>query len=136
MGPPPKRSIEPVLSSDATVTTTPLLSASDKVPMARLPRLVSAPARVRLDPPPSPSLASTPMPPSLTSAPVVDTEAPFWRLSAAPAPIEASPVRALFDPSAVLSSMKASLLIRFNCALAARLVISPLPNSIALSKPS
>ena len=57
---------------------------------------------------------SRPTCPSLTSAPVVDTEAPFSRSSAAPAPIEASPVRALFDPSAVLSSMKASFPSRVN----------------------
>ena len=58
------------------------------------------------------------------------------RRTIAPAPIEASPVRALFDPGAVLSSMKASFPFRRNCALAARLVISPLANSIALSPAS
>ena len=56
------------------------------------------------------------------------------RSNVAPEPIEASPVRALFDPSAVLSSMKASFPLRNNCAPAARLLISPLLNSIALSK--
>ena len=53
-----------------------------------------------------------------------------------PAPIEASPVSALFDPSAVLSSMKASFPLRCNCAEPARLVICPLANSIALSPES
>ena len=105
------------------------------LPMARVPLLVSAPARVRLDPP-SPASASRRMCPSLTSAPVVDTAASSWSANEAPAPIEASPVRALFDPSAVLSSMKASLPFRRKCAPSARLVICPLANSIALSPAS
>ena len=83
--------------------------------MSSVPVLVSAPATVRLDPP-SPPMTSRRMVPSLTSAPVVDTAASLSRSKVAPAPIEASPVRALFDPSAVLSSMKASFPFRSNCA--------------------
>jgi hypothetical protein len=45
----------------------------------------------------------------LTNEPVVDTAALLWSPKKAPAPIEASPVSALFDPCAVLSSMKGSL---------------------------
>ena len=63
--------------------------------------------------------------PSLASAPVVDTAALLWSPKIAPAPIEASPFSALFDPSAVLSSMKALFPLRCNCAWRARLVISP-----------
>ena len=59
--------------------------------------LVSVPATVRLDPP-SPPTKSRRMVPSLASEPVVDTEAPLWSPNMAPAPIEASPVSALFDP--------------------------------------
>ena len=97
--------------------------------------MVSVPATVRLDPP-STRWGRDRRVPSLTSAPVVDTEALFSSIERRPAPIEASPVRALFDPSAVLSSMKASFPLRRNCALAARLVICPLANSIALSPAS
>ena len=43
---------------------------------------------------------------------------------------------ALFEPRAVLSSMKASFPFRRNCAEAARLVICPDANSIALSPTS
>ena len=39
---------------------------------------------------------------------------PVFEIERRPAPIEASPVRALFDPSAVLSSMKASFPLRCN----------------------
>ena len=109
----PVRLIEPVLSSAAAVT----LSDAESVvlPMVREPLLVSAPARVRLDPP-SPASKSRRMFPSLASAPVVDTAASLWSPKIAPAPIEASPVSALFDPSAVLSSMKASFPFRTKCA--------------------
>ena len=48
--------------------------------------------------------------------PVVDTAALLWSPKIAPAPIEASPVRALFDPGAALSSIKASFPFRCNCA--------------------
>ena len=133
MAPEPVSWIKPVLSNDAAVT----LSDAERValPMPSSALLVSAPARVRLDPP-SPALVSRTTVPSLTSAPVVDTAAPSWSASEAPALIKASPLRALFDPGAVLSSMKASLPTRPKCAEAARLVISPLLNSIALSPAS
>jgi len=88
------------LTKDFAVTEPP-------APIFRLPLLVSAPAMVS-DPPPPPCITPTLTDPLLTSEPFVDTEAPS-RESAAPAPIEASPVRALFDPSAVLSSIKPPL---------------------------
>jgi len=84
--------------------------------------LVSAPPRGRLDPP-SPLLVSTKTSPSLASAPVVDAEAWSWSSNCAPAPIKASPVSALFDPSAVLSSMKALLPERVNSEEAAIVLI-------------
>jgi hypothetical protein len=109
----PVREIEPELSSDATVTLSD--AERSRLPMVREPLLVSAPAKVRLDPP-SRSTKSRRTCPSLTSEPVVDTAALLWIPKIAPAPIEASPVKALFDPSVVLSSTKASFPFRCNCA--------------------
>ena len=67
----------------------------------------------------------------MVSAPVVDTEAPPKRRRL-PETFE-RPVRALFDPSAVLSSMKLSFLLRVNSEEAAIVLICPLVNSTALS---
>jgi hypothetical protein len=57
----------------------------------------------RVEPPPAYTLVSRPRTPLLVIAPVVDSAAPFSRSNVAPTPIEAS-VRALFEPSAALSS--------------------------------
>ena len=46
--------------------------------------------------------------------------------------MSASPVNALFEPSAVLSSMKASFPKRASVAAGAIVLICPLANSIAL----
>ena len=102
------------------------------------PLLFSAPATFRLDPP-TPKVAS-----SSTGAAIVGERAGRRHRNLAfevdvapvvpPVPIEASPASALFDPSAVLSSMKAWFPYRWSPAPLARLVICPLPNSIALCR--
>ena len=100
----PMREIEPVLSSDAAVT---LSDAERRIADDETPLLVSVPATVRLDPP-SPRVGVE------KDASVIGERAgrrhrgAVFEIEVAPAPIEASPVSALFDPSAVLSSMKAS----------------------------
>ena len=63
----------------------------------------------RVEPPSR--IASRPRRPLLTSGPVVDTEAP---LEIEVPATSASPVSALFEPSAVLSSMKALFPKRIN----------------------
>jgi hypothetical protein len=88
--------------------------------------LVSPPATDRAEP----GLARETKP-LLATAPVVDTEAPPKR-KREPA-MSASPVNALFEPRAVLSSMKATFPSRVNCEPLAIVLICPFRNSIALS---
>ena len=91
----PVRWIEPVLSSDAAVTSSD--AESVVLPMAREPLLVSAPARVRLDPP-SPPMESRRTFPSLASAPVVDTAAPLWSPNNSPGADRSEPRQSAVRP--------------------------------------
>ena len=126
------RSIEPVLSSDAAVT----LSGAER-------RAVADVERAAVGQRPRHGQARS----AVAALSRRDRRFRHWRARRSSTPrrrsrdrrspaTSASPVRALFEPSAVLSSMKASFPLRNSFASAASVVICPLANSIALSPPS
>ena len=100
------------------------------LPISSLPVLVSAPANRQGRAARAVIFYRRRRRPLLVSDPVVDTEAPSRRSRIA-GDVQNRPVKALFDPSAVLSSTKALFAARVNCERAAIVVICPVRNSIA-----
>ena len=134
----PATVIVPTLASAPTVAWT--AEVSDALPTTNVPKLVSLPAIFRLDDPWPPE-ESTAIDPLLLTEPVglpvvliTETDSPF-RMERAPDTL--AKFKALLEPSAVLSSMRAlfpliPLLISLSVSDPAIELMVPLLNSIAV----